>query len=252
MPDNPLITIITIVYNDLKGLKKTMKSIKEQAFTNFEYIVIDGRSNDGSSDYIKEKEADIDYWVSEKDEGIADAFNKGITRAKGDWILFLNAGDYFYSNQILQDVEASLILNSGADVVFGKIALVNEEGDLISTHGRPYFRKTFEREMTIPHQAAFHNRSLFEKYGLFELSYKYCMDYELLLRVKNPDFVFVDMLIAKMLMGGVSQQSPKEVYKEFNKVKKLHLNTSDTKLKFDFYENMLRYRLSKLKQRLLS
>jgi hypothetical protein len=76
------------------------------------------------------------------------------------------------------------------------------------------------------------------------------MDYELLLRVNYPDFKYIDLFISDMLAGGISQQSPKAVYREFNKVKKMHLGFSDMKLKFDFYENMLRYRLSKLKQRI--
>lgn len=251
MADSPLISIITIAYNDLTGLKKTMLSVNEQDYNYTEYIVIDGGSTDGSADYIKENESDIDYWISEKDNGIADAFNKGIAQAKGDWILFLNSGDTLVSSSILADIAPVLKRSPSLNLIYGKINVINEKGEIIRVFGRAFNLKSFKREMTIPHQAAFHNRKIFEEVGLYDLSYTYCMDYELLLRLKNTDFKFVNLIIANMLAGGVSQESPNEVYKEFNKVKKKHLKSSWLKLSMDRYENMLRYRLSKLKQRIL-
>ena len=251
MSNSPLISIITITYNDLEGLEKTIKSVKDQVFTDFEYIVIDGGSSDGSADYIKKNEADIDYWVSESDKGIAGAFNKGIIQAKGEWVLFLNSGDKLVSSTILAEIAPVLKRSPSLNLIYGKINLVNERGEKISVFGRAFNLKSFKREMTIPHQAAFHNRKIFEEVGLYDLSYKYCMDYELLLRLKNTDFKFVNLIIANMLAGGVSQESPKEVYKEFNKVKKKHLKSSWIKLSMDRYENMMRYRLSKLKRAVL-
>jgi glycosyltransferase involved in cell wall biosynthesis len=251
MPASPFISIITIVYNDRSGFKKTIKSVIDQDYKNIEYIVIDGGSTDGTVQAIEKNEPHINYWVSEPDKGIADAFNKGIKKANGDWILFLNAGDSFFKNDILVQVVPFLERFQDSEVVFGKIKLVDQNGKAKGSYGKPFDLNSFQREMTIPHQAAFHNRNLFEKVGLYDLKYKYCMDYELLLRVNNPDFKYIDLFISDMLAGGISQQSPKAVYREFNEVKKKYLGISDVKLKIDYYENMLRYRLSKIKNWLI-
>lgn len=248
MPKSPLISIITIVYNDLKGLEKTMNSVESQGYNEVEYIVIDGESSDGSAEFIQANKKNIDYWVSEPDKGIADAFNKGIKQAKGNWILFLNSGDTLVSSTILADIAPVLKRSPSLNLVYGKINVINEKGEKIRVFGRAFNIKSFKREMTIPHQAAFHNRKIFDEVGLYDLSYKFCMDYELLLRLKNTDFKFVNLIIANMLAGGVSQESPKEVYKEFNMVKKKHLKSSWLKLSMDRYENMMRYRLSKFKR----
>jgi len=251
MSQLPLISIVTIVYNDLSGLKKTVKSVIDQDYKNIEYIVIDGGSTDGTVQAIEENESHINYWISESDKGIADAFNKGIKKASGEWILFLNAGDSFYKNNVLEKVLPFLDRFQDSEVVFGKIKLVDQNGKAKGSYGKPFDLNSFRREMTIPHQAAFHNRNLFEEVGLYDLKYKYCMDYELLLRINEPDFKFINLFISDMLAGGISQQSPKAVYKEFNEVKRLHLGVSEAKLKLDFFENILRYRLSKIKQRLI-
>lgn len=251
MSNSPFISIITILRNDIEGLRKTYKSVVEQDYSNFEYIVVDGASTDGSADFIKKHQDSFSYWVSESDKGIADAFNKGIKQASGDWILFLNAGDSFFKKDVLKHVVPFLNRYRDCDVVYGKINLVDQNGKSKGSYGKPFNLNSFHREMSIPHQAAFHNRTLFEKNGMYDLNYKFCMDYELLLRLKNPDFKFVDMEISNMLAGGISQQSPKAVYKEFNEVKKKHLGISDAKLKLDFYENMLRYRMSKIRNRIL-
>jgi glycosyltransferase involved in cell wall biosynthesis len=248
MPASPLISIISIVYNDLEGLKQTFKSVADQSFSNYEYLIIDGASTDGCADFLKENDSKIDYWISEKDKGIADAFNKGIQKAKGDWILFLNAGDTLISPTILEEISPVLKRSHLLNLVYGKINVVNDEGKVLRTFGRAFNEKSFKREMTIPHQAAFHNSKIFDEVGLYDLSYRFCMDYELLLRLKNIDFKFVNVFIANMLAGGVSQESPNEVYKEFNEVKRKHLKTSRFKLSMDRYENMMRYRLSKFKR----
>lgn len=252
MPNPPLISIITIVYNDLQGLKKTVRSVLDQKYANIEYIVIDGASNDGSAEYIKEMASSFSFSISEKDNGIADAFNKGVKRSNGEWILFLNSADYFYTEDCLAKIAVILGKENERDVVFGKINLIDDKGISKGVFGKPFDLESFHREMTIPHQAAFHNQRIFKEHGLFGTEYKYCMDYELLLRIKKPNFLFVDLIVANMLSGGVSQESPKEVYKEFNKVKSLHLKFSNTRLKLDLYENLIRNRLSRIKRRVLN
>ena len=97
-------SIITVNFNNKEGLRKTIESVIRQSFRDFEYIVIDGGSTDGSADILKEYDAQIDYWVSEPDKGIYNAMNKGIVQAKGEYLNFMNSGDYFYDNQVLQHV----------------------------------------------------------------------------------------------------------------------------------------------------
>ena len=111
------ISIITVNYNDKDGLEKTIKSVLNQENTVFEYLVIDGNSADGSKDVIEKYKDKIDYWVSEPDSGIYNAMNKGILAATGDYLLFLNSGDWLYENDSIANVD-KLILES-KDIYFG-------------------------------------------------------------------------------------------------------------------------------------
>ena len=246
----PKISIITIVYNDLRGFNKTVKSVIDQQYQNIEYIVIDGGSTDGTVQAIKKYEKHITYWVSEPDKGIADAFNKGVLAAKGDWIVLLNAADYFQHPGVVGRMIPHLLANPNTDLVYGKLTEIDEHGEKGKSFGKPFDLKAFHRECTIIHPASFHNKSFFEENGLFSLDFKIAMDYEIFLRKKDLKAVFVDEQITFMEMGGVSQQNPSAAYKEVNKAKRLHLKKNELGLAKDFYENMLRYRLSKLKQRL--
>ncbi len=105
------ISVISINLNNLQGLKKTASSVFNQSYENIEYIIIDGGSTDGSLNFIKEEKDKIHYWISEKDNGIYDAMNKGIRRVTGDWIIFLNSGDYFLQSSSLKNMHDSGIMN---------------------------------------------------------------------------------------------------------------------------------------------
>lgn len=246
----PLISIVTIVYNDLKGLRKTFESVISQTYENIEYIIIDGGSGDGSKTFIEENQHRLKLWVSEPDKGIADAFNKGVHASKGDWIVFLNAADYFQNKEVVKKMIPYLEKNRDADIVFGKITEVDENGKTGKSFGKPFSRKSFEREMTVTHPACFHNQTFFKQNGWFSLDFKIAMDYEIFLRKKDLKAVFANEKVTFMEKGGVSQQTPSKAYKEVNDVKRLHLSKSELRLKMDYYENMLRYRLSKWKQKL--
>ena len=110
-------SIITINYNNKEGLRKTIESVVGQSFRDFEYIIIDGGSTDGSIEVIKEYAGKVDYWVSEPDKGIYHAMNKGVLQAHGEYLNFMNSGDEFYNNGVLQEVAPSL----DSDIVVGKI-----------------------------------------------------------------------------------------------------------------------------------
>ena len=102
--DKPLVSIVTVVFNGEKYLEQTIQSVINQTYDNVEYIIIDGGSTDGTVDIIKNYEDRIDYWISEKDKGIYDAMNKGINLASGEWINFMNAGDIFYDEKVLNTI----------------------------------------------------------------------------------------------------------------------------------------------------
>ena len=101
---SPLISIITVVYNDIDSIEKTISSVLSQTYTNIEYIVIDGNSTDGTVEIINKYDNQISYWISEDDKGIYDAMNKGILNVNGEWINFMNSGDFFYDNDVISKI----------------------------------------------------------------------------------------------------------------------------------------------------
>ena len=157
----PKLSIITINYNNLEGLKRTEEPVVNQTWQDFEYIIIDGGSTDGSAAYIENQRGHIDYWVSEPDKGIYNAMNKGIKAATGDFIILMNSGDVFYNDTII-DVLVSELKTTDA-IVYGDVVLRNEKKDTERIQKHPeklnfsYFYK-----QTICQQACFIKRSLFD------------------------------------------------------------------------------------------
>ncbi len=147
----PLVSIITVVYNAEEYLEETIQSVIGQTFKNIEYIIIDGGSTDGTFDIIKKYEHAIDYYISEKDEGIYDAMNKGIEAANGEWINFMNGGDTFHNSNVLQSL--SFPNKPDCDLLSGKVAL--------------YYKKSFlflyGNEEIRPHQALFFKSKYLKK-----------------------------------------------------------------------------------------
>lgn len=110
-------SIITVNYNNKEGLRKTIESVIHQTYRDFEYIVIDGGSTDGSAEVLKEYDKDIDYWVSEPDKGIYNAMNKGIAQAHGDYLNFMNSGDCFYDKNVLENLSRKGL---SSDIIVGR------------------------------------------------------------------------------------------------------------------------------------
>ncbi len=171
----PKLSIITISYNNKAGLESTVKSVIGQTFTDFEYIVIDGGSNDGSADILKANTSKINYWVSEKDSGIYNAMNKGLQKATGEYCLFLNSGDYLYTQSVLEDVFKR---NYSEDILYGEIIFhfaggKEELGKLPEKLSIEYLF-----DDNIWHPAAFIKRELFSKIGLYNENFKIAADYD--------------------------------------------------------------------------
>jgi len=165
----PFLSIITINYNEALGLEKTINSVINQTFQDFEYIIIDGSSTDSSVEIIKKNKNKIHYWISEKDSGIYNAMNKGINVANGEFILFLNSGDVLNGNLALQDFIS--LPNFGGDVIYGDYKF--DKGEKIYPD---YLTPFFFIISSLPHQSTFFRKTVFDKMGLYEEKYRISSD----------------------------------------------------------------------------
>jgi glycosyltransferase involved in cell wall biosynthesis len=200
-----LFSIITINLNNSKGLLNTLNSIHLQKFTNFEHIIIDGFSSDESLIILNSIKNDNCTWISEKDYGIYDAMNKGISKSKGDYILFLNSGDSFYDENSL----STLIFNLfDFDIIYG---------DIIDNSYNNYKKISFPKIITLeymlcaglPHQATAFKRSLFYKYGFYETNYKIISDWAFfmsILFIHKISYKYLNVPIACFEGEGVSSK----------------------------------------------
>ena len=187
------LSIITVNRNNEKGLLQTINSIVCQKDNNFEWLVIDGDSTDNSIKLICEYEEQIDYWVSEKDYGVYDAMNKGIRKAKGDYILFLNSGDFFYNSSATSTIN-NLALNSDF-IIFDFFKKTNNGLEEINQNFLP---KEHLINGMFCHQSILHKRSLFEQIGEYDTKYKIAADYAFLFRgffLKNSSYSYINSAI---------------------------------------------------------
>ena len=205
-PERPLVSIITAVRNSEAFLEKTIISVVSQRYDNLEYIIIDGASTDRSVEIISKYQNAIDYWVSEPDHGIYEAWNKGLMVAKGDWIGFLGAGDAYHKDAIENYING--ILKTGEknlEYISSKNELMSGKDKVIRTIGSKWQWKRFRKYMNVAHVGSLHHKSLFQKYGYFDQSYKICGDYEFLLRPReNLIAGYIDKAMAIMRTGGTS------------------------------------------------
>lgn len=175
----PLLSIITINYNDAIGLEKTIKSVISQSFHDFEYIIIDGGSLDESKKVIEQYQTKLNYWVSEKDNGIYNAMNKGIIKAQGKYCLFLNSGDYLADKDVLLNVSSQL---DNIDIVYGDMIIDrNQKLEYAKSPNILLFEEMIRG--TLWHPVTFIKKELFDKFGLYNESFKIISDYDFF--VKN-------------------------------------------------------------------
>lgn len=194
----PLITVVTVVYNGAAFLEETIQSVINQTYPNVEYIVIDGGSTDGTLDIIRKYEQAIDYWVSEKDAGIYDAMNKGVSLANGGWIYFLGADDKIFSKNTFGTVFRSIADN--IMIVYGNVSYNDgSEFDSVVNYKMFFVNK-------LHHQATFYNVKIFKSFR-YDLSYPVVSDYELNLRsyIKALKNVKIDCMIAQCGDFGISK-----------------------------------------------
>jgi glycosyltransferase involved in cell wall biosynthesis len=202
----PFFSIITAVFNGARTVQAAIDSLARQTFRDFEYIVLDGASTDGTVRILEENSSRIHCWISEPDSGVYNAWNKGLDRARGQWIAFLGADDVYLPNAL--DAYARWIASQppGQDVQYlsSRVELVIN-GEVIRTIGSAWSWPRFSRFMTAAHVGSMHHRSLFEQYGRYDESYRISADYELLLRPRDRlRAAFLDRVTARMQLGGVS------------------------------------------------
>jgi glycosyltransferase involved in cell wall biosynthesis len=171
------ISIITINYNNSLGLEKTIESVISQTYSNIEYIIIDGGSTDGSVEVIKKHETKIAYWVSEKDDGVYNAMNKGVLRATGEYLLMLNSGDYLVNDNIVKSV-----INSGldADIVYGNVVWKTTDSEYLGSFPDELNFNYFINN-SIGHQATFIHHKLHEIVGIYDVNFKIVSDWKLIM-----------------------------------------------------------------------
>ncbi len=212
------LSIITINKNNLIGLEKTVKSIISQSFLDFEFIVIDGGSTDGSIDIIKKYQEEITYWVSESDGGIYNAHNKGIVKANGEYCLFLNSGDYLVDESVLEKVFTS---TCDAAIIYGNMII--DWGSGKHTYGKMPNRITFHQMLmdTLWHPVSFIKRELFSKYGRYDEHFRIVADYDFFFRaiiVNNVSTQHIELDISVFDSQGISSHiKNKEVEMEERK-----------------------------------
>lgn len=199
--DLPLVSIITVVYNGVAHLEKTILSVLNQTYPNIEYIIIDGGSTDGTLDIIRRYDDRLDYWVSEPDKGIYDAMNKGIALATGEVIGLLNAGDWYLEDviqELVSQIQAEPAIYYGDALIFypdlneQRLAKANLNG--------------LRYHMSICHQATFVSREIYRQFGYYNTTYKLAADYDFLskcYRAKNS-FKYLGKTVVVFLSGGTS------------------------------------------------
>ena len=209
LPDQPLITVITVVFNGASTIEDTIQSVINQTYNNVEYIVIDGGSTDGTQGIIRKYEHAIDYWVSEKDKGIYDAMNKGIALAAGDYVGLLNADDLFAGNDILQIVAERFRL-SGVNAVFSCLNIVDKNNlkKILRKYRIVKLNSSLLRIGVMPPHPTFYcKRCCYEKAGVYKTDYKIAADFEMLSRMllgQKISWEFIDKVTVIMRSGGLS------------------------------------------------
>lgn len=209
------ISIVTISYNCINVVEETILSVIRQTYTNIEYIIIDGASKDGTVDVIRRYADKINYFVSEPDKGIYDAMNKGLNAATGDWVIFMNAGDSFYNNTVIErfvpQIEKDTVIAHGDIMVIGKH---------FKYHRKPTPIEQMKERMTVRHQATFTKLS-YHKTHPFDTSYRSSGDYAFFYKAYFDDkvkFQYIPLCVANFDNTGISNANFKSSFRENRRI----------------------------------
>jgi glycosyltransferase involved in cell wall biosynthesis len=221
----PLISIITVVYNGEKYLENTILSVINQTYNNIEYIIIDGGSTDHTIDIIKKYENDIHFWISEKDDGIYDAMNKGLKLCTGEIIGIINSDDYYSDESIFSRLIETMIEKPG-DIYYGDMIIINQQNHEVIEKRYTNLKKLYFG-MYLNHPSTFVKRSIYNKLGLFDSkNFKIAADYDFMFRnfINKSKFVYINQFMVYMRDGGESIKNFSLTKLETKLVRKKNLN----------------------------
>lgn len=245
------LSIITINYNNKEGLIKTVNSVANQTWKEFEYIIIDGGSNDGSKEYIESQSQYFNYWVSEKDSGIYNAMNKGIINSNGEYLLFLNSGDCLFNNHVLFDMIDKL--NTDASFVCGHLYYEIDNEKRIRKHPDT-MSFSYLVSKTVSHPSTFIKKAMFDKYGVYNEENKIISDWEFFFKalgLNGESYQKIDYTITNFDMAGISSSEIEKVKNEKEIVLKKYLpyifnNENDSYIFDKFRETNKRFKYLKI------
>ena len=209
-------SVITINYNNSEGLRHTIESVAGQTYKDYEYIIIDGGSTDGSVEVIKKYADRIDYWVSEPDGGIYNAMNKGVAQAHGEYCIFMNSGDCFFDQNVLMRVSA----NTEDDIVIGKLSSDKENKTLFNPPLSGKISMYYLYSATVPHQSSFIRTELLRQFP-YDEDLKIVSDWKFFVQaiiMNDCSVKYIDDYVATFDLEGVSTSNPDKMWKEKEKV----------------------------------
>ncbi len=214
---NPKFSIITVTFNAEKTIRRTLKSVASQSYTHIEHIIIDGASQDGTLNIVKEFPSSVSKVISEPDHGIYDAMNKGIREATGDYLCFLNAGDRLHNAHTLESVADGLNERGLPDIIYGDTDIVNDEGIFLYKRRlsppEQLSWKSFRSGMLVCHQSFYIKRTLAEPY---DLQYRFSADFDWCIRMmkKAETFYNTHTVLTDYLNEGLTTRNHKKSLKE--------------------------------------
>jgi glycosyltransferase involved in cell wall biosynthesis len=213
----PLISLVTVVFNGEKLIADTLRSAVEQTYVPIELVIVDGGSTDKTVDVARQFQSHIGTLVSEHDKGIYDAMNKGVQASAGEWIYFLNAGDSFYDTKVLEDIFTPNRLDN-VDLIYARVQTRNEPSGVDYITGEPTTFNDFFSRYPVCHQATFTRKAAFEQIGPYDIRYRLAADTEWFARffkLQPERALFVDRVVAYYDIQGTTYHKRMQGYREY-------------------------------------
>jgi glycosyltransferase involved in cell wall biosynthesis len=229
----PVFTVVTAIFNGAQDLERTILSVINQSYNDVEYIIIDGGSSDGTLDILRKYEYAVDYWISERDKGIYDAFNKACHLITGQWTIFLGAGDVFHDTEVLAKIYDTVQdVGKDTEIIYGKVSLTNNRNTPLKSLNRPWAQMSDQwrggRPMLPHHQGVFLRKTILSSEDPFDTRYRIAADSKLIYKsIKSVDPVFANVIVASVPLGGLST-APKYVLATANEIVRINFELGFT------------------------